>query len=57
MSISFSVPCKHCGTPIIITVNSGTCGGVYGLCHHCSRGVNVQYSCNSNGKLTIFNVF
>jgi len=39
MSTSFTVPCKNCGNPIVITVEDGHSGGVYGVCRRCSHGV------------------
>lgn len=56
MSVTFTVPCKNCGNPIAITVESNHSGGVGGVCHHCSHMVNVSYSCNADGKLIIHNV-
>ncbi len=56
MSTSFSVPCKHCGNPIIITVEEGHSGGVGAFCQRCAHQVSVAYS-YCGGKLTIYNVF
>lgn len=56
MSTTFSVPCKNCGNPVIITVEEGHAGGVQGLCRKCSHWANVSCS-YSNGKLNIYNVF
>lgn len=56
MTTTFSVPCKHCGNPIIISVEEGHAGGVHGVCRRCSHGVDVSYSFSS-GKLNILSVF
>lgn len=56
MPITFTIPCKNCGNPIAISVEPNTSGGKYGVCYHCSHGVNVSYSCNADGKLIIHNV-
>ena len=55
MPISFSVCCKYCGAPIVISVEDNTAGGVAGICYACSRITNVTYDC-SNGRLIIRNV-
>lgn len=55
MSTTFSVPCKNCGNPIMITVQEGTAGGVLGICRRCSHSVSVSYSFSS-GNLNIHNV-
>ena len=55
MSTTFSVPCKHCGNPVIITAEEGRYGGVQGICRRCSHWVNVSYS-YCNGHLNIYNV-
>ena len=54
MSTTFTVPCKHCGNPIVISVEDGTSGGVLGICRRCSHSVSVSYS-YCNGKLNIYN--
>ena len=56
MSTTFTVPCKHCGNPIVIIVEDNHAGGVYGVCRKCSHGASVSYSF-CQGKLDIYNVF
>ena len=55
MAVTFSVSCKHCGAPIVISVEDNTAGGVAGICYACSHMTNVAYDC-SNGRLIIHNV-
>jgi len=38
MTITFTVPCKNSGTPIVISVESNSGGGKYGICYRCSHG-------------------
>ena len=56
MSTTFSVPCKHCGNPIMITVEEGNAGGIHGVCYRCSHGVDVSYSYERGGQVKIYNV-